>query len=51
MLCRDCKGSSYEYSLTRDDFHKYWLKNDADGEMWDAFIKLNKFYEDTFIED
>ena len=51
MLCRDCKGSSYEYGLTRDDFYKYCQKNDEDGEMWEAFLGLNKFYEDTYIQD
>jgi hypothetical protein len=43
MLCRDCKGSSYEYGLTRDDFWNYCQKNDEDGQMWEGFLKLNKF--------
>jgi hypothetical protein len=51
ILCRDCKGSSYEYGLTRDDFWSYCQKNDQDGQMWEGFLKLNKYYEDTYIEE
>ena len=50
-LCRDCKGTSYEYSLTREDYHKYCTRHEGDGDEFERFLTLNRYYEEKFIEE
>ena len=27
-LCKDCKGTTYEYGITREDYWSFYVKND-----------------------
>ena len=51
MLCRDCKVTSFEYSFIREDFWRYCTKYDEDGEIWQQFLMLNSYYENTYIQE
>jgi hypothetical protein len=50
-LCRDCKGTGYEYSLTRDHYWKYCEKYDHDQTAWNKFLELNTYYETTYKQE
>jgi hypothetical protein len=50
-LCRDCKGTSYEYGQTRNDYWSFCSKFERDDDAFDKFLQLNQHYEKTYIED
>jgi hypothetical protein len=50
-LCRDCKGTLYEYGETREDYFQYCLKHDASGDQFNEFLRLNDYYEKSYVEE
>ena len=43
MLCKDCKGKSYEYGLTRDDYYSFCSKHDKTEELFNKFLEFNRY--------
>ena len=50
-LCRDCRGTSYEYGVTREDYHLYCTKHETDYRAFDSFLNLNDEYEKKYVEE
>lgn len=44
-LCKDCKGSLFEYGQVIEVYHSYCLKHDSEGDTFEKFLKLNDWYE------
>lgn len=51
MLCKECKGTSWEYSVTREDYWQFCLKHDKEETEFAKFLTLNAFYEARYIEE
>lgn len=51
MLSHDCKGTSYEYGATREDFYQFCQKHDESGECFENLLNLNDLYEKRYIQE
>jgi hypothetical protein len=45
IICKDCKGTSYEYGETREDYFAFCQKQKDSEQLFEASLKLNKHYE------
>ena len=50
-LCRECKGTSYEYGGIREDYHSFCMNHDHEQTAFDKFLTLNNYYEETYIRE